>query len=295
MWMVFNVKGTADGTKTSLKTAGNHSVATDCSTNNASAPNAMELLATSAQSCLQVMIYLIASEKKMQIGDVSWTFRVGVAGSDTPRSMVLTADLQVDDEKDAAQIGQLMKEVKARCPMYTMCKEVGIDIAFEAAVNGTSSDGNAKQSNSNLTQIELQSAGKAMQSTITTADSHVLVVDEPEALGGSDTGANPMEMLGASVQAALHSRLLEVARERGIVLGEVEWSVDVGIDVEGLMGVQNVVVHPQKISIAARITSDDINQAQLGGIRKAVVSRSGILKQFKSKKIATDVTFTLKK
>ena len=148
---------------------------------------------------------------------------------------------------------------------------------------------------SNLTQIELQSVGKAMQSTITTADSHVFVVDEPKALGGTDTGANPMEMLGASVQSALQSRLLEVVREKGIVLCAVEWSVDVGIDIEGLLGVENAVVHPQKISIAVCITSDDINQVQLREIKKEVETRSGILKQFKSKKIATDITFTLKK
>merc|ERR1719273_1419075 len=108
--------------------------------------------------------------------------------------MVLTADLQIEDRKDAAQVAQLMAEVKSRCPMYTMCKEVGINIVLQYKVNGNAShDSNLTNYESNLTLFKLKSAGKAMQSTITTADSYVMVADEPEAHGGTDTGANPMD------------------------------------------------------------------------------------------------------
>merc|ERR1719148_467369 len=104
-----------------------------------------------------------------------------------------------------------MAEVKSRCPMYTLGKGVGIDIALEYTVNGNGSAGVVPTSyDSSLTQFELSSVGKAMQSTITTADSRVVVVDEPKQLGGTDTGGNPMDMLGAAMQSALHRRLLEV-------------------------------------------------------------------------------------
>jgi putative redox protein len=55
---------------------------------------------------------------------------------------------------------------------------------------------------------------------------HLLVTDEPEHLGGTDTGPAPHELVAAAVAACVSTTLLMYAEKRGIDLGGVEVDVE---------------------------------------------------------------------
>ncbi len=55
---------------------------------------------------------------------------------------------------------------------------------------------------------------------------HLLVTDEPEHLGGTDTGPAPHELVAAAVAACVSTTLLMYAEKRGIDLGGVDVDVE---------------------------------------------------------------------
>jgi putative redox protein len=55
---------------------------------------------------------------------------------------------------------------------------------------------------------------------------HVLVTDEPEHLGGTDTGPAPHELVAAAVAACVSTTLVMYAEKRALDLGGVEVEVD---------------------------------------------------------------------
>jgi putative redox protein len=55
---------------------------------------------------------------------------------------------------------------------------------------------------------------------------HVLVTDEPERLGGTDTGPAPHELVAAAIAACVSTTLLMYAEKRDLDLGGVEVEVD---------------------------------------------------------------------
>jgi len=258
--------------------------------------NPMEYLATSIQSCLQVMIVLIGTEKKLKIGEITWTTTItvnpkGAAG--TPMKVSLFADITLDDDEDKAKLEEVMNTVEGRCPLYTMCKLVGLDVVLNYGVNGEKKGDDATSSDDILTNFVLQTTGKAMQSTITTADSKEVVVDEPEALGGTNTGGNPMDYLGAAVQSALQMTLMEVVKEKGLTVEGVEWTANVGIDLEGLMGVKDAVVYPQSIKLTANVSMQDQDRSGFEKLGKEVEDRCDFYVLMRDSGLKMNVTFTL--
>lgn len=131
-WMEFTVNGTADANKLTMKTD-EHGIPAGL--------DPMEYLASSIQSCLQVMIVLVATEKEMTIGAVSWDTIISVdpkGSAGTPMTIVLCADIEVDEKDEAkrAKVQDVVEEAEARCPMSTMCKRVGINVVFNYGLNG---------------------------------------------------------------------------------------------------------------------------------------------------------------
>src|SRR5436190_20802101 len=59
---------------------------------------------------------------------------------------------------------------------------------------------------------------------------HTVVIDEPEALGGTDTGPSPFELLAGAVAGCVAVTMRMYARRKGWELGEL--GVDVELDRE---------------------------------------------------------------
>ena len=78
-------------------------------------------------------------------------------------------------------------------------------------------------------QVGLQSQARMRQ--------HTLVVDEPEALGGADTGPNPVEIVLAALGTCQEITYRAYATALGIPLERVSVVLDGEVDLRGFLGV----------------------------------------------------------
>ncbi len=81
--------------------------------------------------------------------------------------------------------------------------------------------------------------------------------DEPEALGGDDTGPNPMEYMMAALNGCVSVMIALVAKEMDFQYEAVELLADGVLDVRGLMGVPGVQPHFTEVRLNVKIKTDE--------------------------------------
>ena len=67
-----------------------------------------------------------------------------------------------------------------------------------------------------------------------------LTIDEPEALGGKDEGANPVEYILAGYAGCLNVVIHLVAREKGITIHQLKLDVNGDVNPERLLGISQL-------------------------------------------------------
>lgn len=113
-----------------------------------------------------------------------------------------------------------------------------------------------------------------------------LVLDEPEALGGTDRGPTPGELVAAALAACTTITLRMYADRKGWPLAAVEARVDRQVDV-GATGVGSHAAPHYRLSVALEGPLDD---AQLARLRQ-VVERCPVHRQLASgTQITTEVS-----
>ena len=91
----------------------------------------------------------------------------------------------------------------------------------------------------------------------TDKEGHVLEADEPEVFLGADAAPNPVEHLLHALVTCLTGAMVYHAAARGIVIEELESSVEGDIDVQGFLGLKEDVRNGyQNIRITFRVKSD---------------------------------------
>lgn len=96
--------------------------------------------------------------------------------------------------------------------------------------------------------------------------------DEPEQLGGTDQGPNPMEYILAALNGCVSVMLHMVARELGFAYEGVELEAEGDIDVRGLQGVPGVRPHFQAVRQRVRVTTSEPPE-RLALLKETVESR----------------------
>jgi uncharacterized OsmC-like protein len=106
---------------------------------------------------------------------------------------------------------------------------------------------------------------------------HRLVVDEPAALGGSDAGPNPVELILAALGTCQEITYRAYATALGIPLDEVAVKLTGTIDLKGFFAVDDSV-RPgyQRISGTVRLQSS-ASEAELQTLRAAVNAHCPVL------------------
>lgn len=106
---------------------------------------------------------------------------------------------------------------------------------------------------------------------------HQLTVDEPENLGGADTGPNPVELILAALGTCQEITYRAYATALGIPLENVSVTLDGDIDLRGFFGVDDSV-RPgyQGIKGSVRLTST-ADEADLRMLRDAVNAHCPVL------------------
>ena len=105
--------------------------------------------------------------------------------------------------------------------------------------------------------------------------------DEPEALGGSNSGQNPMELLGNALVSCQQVMVTVVAGELGISVKRIDWSVSVDIDIRGLGGQKDIPVEPQRVTVIAKIVLPQSQHERLEELQKAVEGRCPVFTLYK--------------
>ena len=85
-----------------------------------------------------------------------------------------------------------------------------------------------------------------------------LVVDEPAALGGQDSGPNPVEYLAAGLCGCITAGIVTNAAMFGAQVEGIEVAVDADINVLGLFGLdRSVPSHCNRITYTVKLNGED--------------------------------------
>lgn len=108
---------------------------------------------------------------------------------------------------------------------------------------GTTTTGTTAPADQHRLRTEVGAAhvtGTATQVRITARD-HVFTVDEPAALGGDDTGANPVEHLLAALGSCQAITFQVWAQKLGVTLDSVDITLGGDLDLRGFFGLEESV------------------------------------------------------
>jgi uncharacterized OsmC-like protein len=91
----------------------------------------------------------------------------------------------------------------------------------------------------------------------TRKESFVLDADEPPILLGEDTGPNPVEYVLKALASCMTTTMVYHAASRGIVIEEVESTLEGDLDLQGFLGIKKEVRKGfQNIKVSFKVKSD---------------------------------------
>ena len=126
---------------------------------------------------------------------------------------------------------------------------------------------------SNIITVQAQTTWQSgVQSISQIRDFAPVVMDEPVALGGKDTGANPMEYLVAALNGCKAVMIPLIAKELGFKFSALSFESTGSIDLRGLMGVAGVSAHFQELNFTVYITTEESEQ-RIAELQAAVANR----------------------
>ncbi|MED4729459.1 OsmC family protein [Aneurinibacillus migulanus] len=114
------------------------------------------------------------------------------------------------------------------------------------------------------------------------------IMDEPEVLGGTDTGPNPMEYVVAALNECKGVMIPLIAQELGFTFTGIEFETTGIIDTRGLMGEEGVSPHFQKIRFQVNIQTEE-SEEKIEQLKQEVERRCPVFNLFKDAGIKVDV------
>ncbi len=116
------------------------------------------------------------------------------------------------------------------------------------------------------------------------------LTDEPEALGGTDSGSNPVEYVLAGLAGCTSITAHVVAGEMSLNIEEFDTKITGTIDVRGLMGQPGINPGIQKATVDVKIKTD-ASQAQVDALKEAVENRCPVAAMFKAANVDMEVNW----
>lgn len=137
-------------------------------------------------------------------------------------------------------------------------------------------------------RFKSQSALQEGLRTEATLRHHKVVVDEPEALGGTDAGPNPVELILAALGTCQEITYRAYATALGIPLEHVAVTLEGDMDLQGFFGVdESVRAGFQRITGTVKLESS-ADEATLEMLRNAVNAHCPVL-DIVSKPVPVDI------
>ncbi|MFZ3591548.1 OsmC family protein [Bacillus sp. DJP31] len=140
------------------------------------------------------------------------------------------------------------------------------------------------------TKINVKAQTKGMQSIIK-AGKHTITIDEPAAMGGKDTGADPLSALLSALAGCENVIANFVAKEIEFDLQGIEFEITGVLDTRGLMGNPDVKPYFEKVRIDAKVNTSE-TQERIDQLQKSTDERCPVFTTFKAAGIELDVNWT---
>ena len=137
------------------------------------------------------------------------------------------------------------------------------------------------------TLLKVETSGKwtgGVQTSIAIRSFKPFLVDEPEDLGGSDQGPNPVELVLAALSSCTSVMIAIIAKEQGFVYEAVDFSNSGELDIAGLMGAEDVSTHFQTIDFNVAIKTTESNE-KLQQLQKEVERRCPVFNLLQDAKV----------
>ncbi|WP_147805081.1 OsmC family protein [Alkalicoccus halolimnae] len=92
------------------------------------------------------------------------------------------------------------------------------------------------------------------------ANGHSITIDEPENMGGTNKGPDPLGNMLASLAGCENVIANMVAKEMDFDLKSISFDIHGELDPRGLMGTADVRPYFQKVDINAKVTTDETDE-----------------------------------
>ncbi|CAM3211652.1 OsmC family protein [Filibacter tadaridae] len=100
-----------------------------------------------------------------------------------------------------------------------------------------------------------------LKNTISVRDLPVFFVDEPERLGGTNTGPNPLEYFLGALSACTTIMVAYVAKELSFTYKGLEYDTEGILDPRGFKGVEGVQTYFQTVQLNVVVETDETEAA----------------------------------
>jgi len=117
-----------------------------------------------------------------------------------------------------------------------------------------------------------------------------ITMDEPESLGGTNTGPNPMEFVMGALNGCVAVMIRLIAGEMGFQFDGVEFHADGVLDLRGLLGTAQVTRHFQRVDFSVHVRTSEPPE-RLAELRAQVHDRCPALNLLKDAGVTVNATW----
>lgn len=129
--------------------------------------------------------------------------------------------------------------------------------------------------------------------TVAKAGKHTFFMDEPENMGGTDAGADPLSTLLGSLISCKNVMLNLVAKEMEFHLNSAEFELEGNIDLAGLMGDPNVRTYFEHVHLNITLDTDE-SKERIEELLEKAASRCPVYQTLEAADVKLTVAWTTK-
>ncbi|MFC0523765.1 OsmC family protein [Pontibacillus salicampi] len=108
--------------------------------------------------------------------------------------------------------------------------------------------------------FHITSNNTGMKTDVSAEHGHTLVIDEPESMGGTNQGADPLSTLLSSLAGCETVIANMVAKEIKFDLQNIKFDIKGSLDPQGLMGKEGVRPYFQTVTINAEVQTSETQE-----------------------------------
>ncbi|WP_424237754.1 OsmC family protein [Bhargavaea ginsengi] len=136
-------------------------------------------------------------------------------------------------------------------------------------------------------------AEKGLENTVNVRDLPAFSVDEPERLGGTNTGPNPLEYFLGALSACTSIMTSYVAKEQNFNYEGLEYDASGTLDPRGFRGIEGVQTYFQSVELNIVVETGEDEDA-LERLKEAVEKRCPLYNLLKDAGVEVNSHWTIK-